>query len=505
MALPDRRCRSPSPASAPIEQVDVSFGGGATIVSCETDDNGGCTASFTVPDVGWGIYTVEGTGETSQTSETAQFQVVAPSLWLAQYIGASGTSATAYVSGFAPGEQVILYFNGSQIGQPCVANSSGYCAISFTVPPWGWSAYSVSAYGATSQVWTWAPTTFQIVWPSMYLSQTSGPGGAYVTAYMNGYAPNQTIYLYVNGSFTGTTCQANSYGTCSTSMYIGGYGWGSVQVGAQGTSGSGWAYASYQVVTPSLSVSPTAGAAGQIATGTVTGFAPYEYVSFYFGGSYVGYGCRANSSGDCTFNFWAPSNGYDWYQVSATGNESQATAYAYFELVVPSLSLSQPSGAPGAAVTAYVSGYAQNEWVSIYYNGVATGSGCYTYWQSACDATFYVPANSWGSYQVSAIGQTSLASASSRSRRFRRRYRSRRGRASRARRCRRRSAATPRTSRLTSPLPARPRATCARPTTMATAPPASPFPTFPPTPIAWSARARPARRRHTLRSSCPSH
>ena len=292
----------------------------------------------------------------------------------------------------------------------CVANSSGFCAATFTVPSTIWGPYQLAGRGETSQA-TSATMAFQVVTPSLSLSQSAGMNGTTLTVYASHFDPTESVYVYFDGSMY-TTCRPNAGGNCSASFTVPGDGWGSFQVGGYGTASQAWAYASFQLVTPSVSFSQGSGAPGTTVTVTMSGFAPSDTVYLYFNGGYTGYACTADSTGSCSLAYPIPSYGWGLYTVSGNGSESGAWGYGSFQVVSPSVSLSPTSGQPGTDVSVYAHGYAPGEMLTIYYDGTSTGQGCWTDWTGYCAVGISVPAGTWGIHQIGALGGTSQASAS---------------------------------------------------------------------------------------------
>lgn len=132
------------------ETVQVVFNGTA-VGSATVGTNGGFSATFTVPNLAAGQYTVTATGQTSRGSATATFTIngSAASLSLSASQGPPGTGVTASGTGFTPGETIQITVNGASLGT-AQADQNGNFTTSVQVPNVAPGQYVVTATGQTS-------------------------------------------------------------------------------------------------------------------------------------------------------------------------------------------------------------------------------------------------------------------------------------------------------------------------------------------------------------------
>jgi hypothetical protein len=135
----------------PGEQVNVSFNGNQ-VGTPTADTSGNFSQSFTVPSsLAPGNFGLVATGQKSNRTANATFTVStsAAGITLSTSQGAAGSAFTVTASGFRPGEQVNLTFNGTNIGSE-TADVNGGISTNLTVPTIAAGQYDVVATGQTS-------------------------------------------------------------------------------------------------------------------------------------------------------------------------------------------------------------------------------------------------------------------------------------------------------------------------------------------------------------------
>jgi len=132
------------------ETVDVSFNG-QPVGEPTAGDNGSFALTFAVPSVAPGDYGVLAHGRGSNASASTGFtvQLGAATLTFSVNQAAPGTAITINGTGFQPGENVDLHFNGPAIGT-VTADTSGNVTMPFTIPQLTAGTYTATATGATS-------------------------------------------------------------------------------------------------------------------------------------------------------------------------------------------------------------------------------------------------------------------------------------------------------------------------------------------------------------------
>jgi IPT/TIG domain-containing protein len=132
------------------ETVDVSFNGSG-VGTPATNSGGQWSLSFTVPSVPTGTYGVAATGRTSGKSASTTFEVIegAATVTFSVPQAAPGTAISIMGSGFTPGEQVAITFNGAAVGT-LTADTQGNVTTPFTIPTLAAGQYVAEATGQTS-------------------------------------------------------------------------------------------------------------------------------------------------------------------------------------------------------------------------------------------------------------------------------------------------------------------------------------------------------------------
>jgi hypothetical protein len=188
----------------PGETVNVYWGRmNGTPAATLTADGSGSIGRASVP-VGVapvGPTTLVLVGTKTDATATAPYQMLGlyPSTTPHPYAVLSGKTMTYTGSGFAPGEQVLIYFNASG-GTPALtvqANSGGSFSTSFVVPFGLTGRQTLTAIGEESRA---AVTTGFDVLPYSPVAQVSTYGampGTTVSFYASGFAANEVVEVYL--------------------------------------------------------------------------------------------------------------------------------------------------------------------------------------------------------------------------------------------------------------------------------------------------------------------
>ena len=129
------------------------------------------------------------------------FTISGTSLSLSSQQGPPGTTVTAAGTGFQPGETVLVFFNGAQVGAP-VADTSGSIRTTFTIPSLPNGNYQADAKGQSSGDTASAP--FTVGGASVTLSTDSGPVGTNLTASGSGFTPGDSVRVIFAGTLSDT-------------------------------------------------------------------------------------------------------------------------------------------------------------------------------------------------------------------------------------------------------------------------------------------------------------
>ncbi|MDQ6740291.1 MAG: DUF4982 domain-containing protein, partial [Actinomycetota bacterium] len=211
----------------PTELVELFFND-QPIGTQTVDASGSFSFAFNVPDMVPGQLTVRAHGRNSDLAATATFTLSPPGPGLAFSVpqAAPGTALTITAAGFQPGEDVVVSFNGPQIGT-ATADTRGMLSVSFTVPSLAPGAYVVEATGQTSKVDITANYT---VIAGAGPAATAGPTAAPTPAPTTGptTAPNAPAIVHDDRYFSQTGYRIdddnvwgffNQYGGLSTFGY----------------------------------------------------------------------------------------------------------------------------------------------------------------------------------------------------------------------------------------------------------------------------------------------
>jgi large repetitive protein len=320
--------------------VSLSFtiSGSASVVltgSCTVGSNGrfgGC--ALTVTGSPTGPYTITATGSDGAFDSSSEvFTITSPELTLTPSRGPSGVSVTGSGGGFTPG--VSITFSGpyfGMIGSPsaCTVGTNGrFGGCTFTVSFDVEGTYAITATGSDG-AFDSSHVNFVITSPELSLSPARGPSGVTVTASGGGFTPGVTLSFTMNNSGSATltgTCTVGSngrFGGCTlivTAPLRGPYA-----ITAVGSDGSFDASsASFQVTTPTLTLSPERGPSGTTVTASGSGFTPGVTISFSIsaGGSLGSVStCTVSSTGTisgCTFT--VSGSVATTYTITATGSD----------------------------------------------------------------------------------------------------------------------------------------------------------------------------------------
>ena len=188
----------------PGEKVDVFWGRVAgTPAATLTADGSGSISEASVP-VGvapTGSTTLVLVGEKTKTTATAPYQMLGlyPVLAPHPYAVQAGHSVTLNGSGFAPGEQVLLYLNAAS-GTPALtatASSGGGLSLTFVVPFGLKGNQTLIAIGEESRAAVNSGLDILPYSPSAQASTYGALPGTTISFYATGFAANEVVEVYL--------------------------------------------------------------------------------------------------------------------------------------------------------------------------------------------------------------------------------------------------------------------------------------------------------------------
>ncbi|HXA29863.1 MAG TPA: hypothetical protein VN193_14075 [Candidatus Angelobacter sp.] len=300
--------------------------------------NGSSLVTFTIPSAPHGSQIVTVSDGTNTATSTSNFTVQA-SVSVSQSSGTVGTTGVTLTgTGFVAGQTVSVTFASNPLttspASPQVGTTGGWTAT-FTVPPSTTGAKSIVATDSGSAT---ASTTYAVT-PSASVSPSSGNVGSTVTLSGSGFPAGAAISAtYAGSSITlSGTLTTDGSGNIPTStpptFTVPATASGSL-AGAHPvvvTAGSQTAPSVNFTVTPSITLTPSTGAAGSSDTITGTGFAVTSALTVTFNttGVTLGGSTSTNANGAITgATYTVPSLGAGPYTVlvkDASNNQATAT------------------------------------------------------------------------------------------------------------------------------------------------------------------------------------
>jgi hypothetical protein len=205
----------------PGETVNVFWGrvSGTPAATITANTAGGISsASIPVGVAPVGNTTLVLIGTRSHTTATVPYLMLGlyPSAVMHPYAIKAGHGVTMTGTGFAPGEQVLIYLNSSN-GVPALtptAGSNGAISVNFSVPFGLKGKQSLLAIGNQSRASVRSGFTVLPYMPSAQASTYGALPGTTVSFYAKGFAANEVVLVYTDGKLV-TAFRVNSQGSAS--------------------------------------------------------------------------------------------------------------------------------------------------------------------------------------------------------------------------------------------------------------------------------------------------
>ena len=354
--------------------------------------DGSITATFTVPAVAYGSYTVKAVGQSSGYTAEAAFYVTR--LVLSPMSGYVGDIVTVEGFGLKPNAYARIYFE-NNIVAIVPTDSNGHFITSFKVPATSGGSHMVKAIASLNatlkgEIPEWyASIDFKIL-PRIWLSPTSGPSGIRVKVYGNGFsadAANVTIFFDKNrngvmdvdekvarasqtlGISIGTNATGGLMNFTANTKYlvftVPDVPYNTYTVWVNDTEGF-IASATFIVGPASITLTPSTGIVGALVHVTGVGFTPGQTVTLKMDDTTVSFITTVIVGPDGTFSgsFYVPplSKGPGTYNVTAS--DGYVSAKATFTIPAPRITLNATQLPPGGALR--ITG--ENFGNSSYYN-----------------------------------------------------------------------------------------------------------------------------------------
>ncbi|MFP3951977.1 MAG: IPT/TIG domain-containing protein [Candidatus Bathyarchaeia archaeon] len=338
----------------------------------ETDELGSFSASFDVPDIPYGEYTLWATDDLSVTATTAF--TVGASITLDPKKGPAGSVATVEGVGFTPYDTITksgISLDGHDVGivgNQIEVEGDGEFEGEIVIPSLPVGTYMLNVSDGEK----WADAQFEVNGESsITVSPKSGPPGTTIT--VNGYNFTQIDDTEVDIRIGGTyvkTAKTDSDGTFTTSFQVAKAS-GTYSVVAEdeyGLTASG----TYKVGFVVVIASPDSGPCGEEVTLTGSGFESGGFDA-YFDDELVIEDGTVGAGGMITESFYAPTRDPGTYTVRVVDSEENEASTDYEVTDRTALSISSSSAPTGYEVTFTGEHYSQDsggdiEWV-IYTDG----------------------------------------------------------------------------------------------------------------------------------------
>ena len=368
--------------------MSVRFGA-QQVNTVSADSLGSFTTGFTVPARSAGSYPV------SIGTASPQSFIITSFLRIGTTDGPPGTEVTLTGSGFGANSTVSITFDSKTVRSVTV-DSQGSLATTFQVPlaPGGPRSVGISegSIGA-------AQVTFTVT-PQISLDRLNSSPGSSVTATGVGFAANENAITVTIGQTTvATGVSAGRNGSWSTSLSVPSLPAGPHTVRASGLLTSrGDVPAITLTLGADLSLERSSGPPGTTLKVSGSGFVPRERISITLGDDLSEITATADSQGQWSSDVTIPPvpSGRLTIKASSFGGQPKETDFT----VIPTVSLSQPTGSPGSSLTIEGRGFRANqEGIGIIFGSVVVDSPSANS-RGSFSSTFTIPPSPAGSHAI---------------------------------------------------------------------------------------------------------
>ncbi|MBM3118135.1 MAG: hypothetical protein FJ006_01035 [Chloroflexi bacterium] len=368
--------------------------------------------SFTVPEAARGKHKV--TLKVAGDYFTTEFTVM-PSISLSADTGTVGSNLTVAGRGFNSNETGIrIIYDGSPLEIDISANNKGSWQSTFKVPASSSGQHTIDAEGTTPAT-DIENRTFTVV-PRIEISPTSGWVGTVIGIAGSGFASGETnIKVTYDGLTVKTGIAADTKGSWQSSFSIPTSAKGSHEVNAFGavTPEDRVTRISFNV-SPGIKLQPASGyLGGTIHVGdnlwvSGVGFEANEAgIKVTFDGTLVTSGVIADAKGSWTDRLEVPPSTRGEHTIDASGEITKAGDIPDAIIIVsPKIEMNPTSGAIGSEITVRGTGFAENQIITISYDGAKLATGTATDTKGNFIASFKIPKSKAGEHTVTVTDPT---------------------------------------------------------------------------------------------------
>jgi hypothetical protein len=329
---------------------------------------------------------------------------------LSIYQGTAGTSVVITISEILAGQPFTLTWDGTSLVTGNVPTGG---IVTFTVPETYGGAHTLTLLNSSSIT---VFTTPFILIPTISITPTTGTPGTTVTVTGQGFATSEgTIQVLYDSTAVVTGITAGSNGSWSSTITIPTSTGGSHNISASGATTQAVSVGNKAfTITPTMTVTPTAGGVGTVVTVKGSGFAASEgSIKITFDGKDAKTGLSADASGTWSTTITIPSSYSGNHVMDAGGATTAASSVADVNFsVAPGITIDKDSITAGDSITVTGSGFAQNESnIFVTIDGVDKSNRLTADDTGNWNTTLTVTGVAGGSHTVSAHGSSTSISS----------------------------------------------------------------------------------------------
>jgi len=370
------------------------------------------TISFTVPEAARGKHKV--TLKVAGDYFTTEFTVI-PSINVSADEGTVGSKLTVSGTGFNRNESGIkLLYDGSPVETGITANSKGSWQTTLKVPASSRGEHTIDAEGTTPATEV-EDLVFTIV-PKIEVSPTSGWVGTAVGIAGSGFGSGETnIKVTYDGATVKTGIAADGKGSWQSSFTVPASTKGSHVVDAYGDITPEGSVATVNFnVSPGIRLEPVSGhLGGLVHVGdslwvSGIGFEANEAgIKITFDGTLVASNIIADARGSWVDRLEVPPCTRGEHVIDSSGEVTRAEDTAEAIIIVsPKIEITPTSGAIGADITVYGTGFAGNQLITISFDQAQVAAGIASDARGNFTASFKIPTSRAGEHTVTVTDAT---------------------------------------------------------------------------------------------------